>query len=180
MKTLPKLALLGSLYLAQGLPFGFFGNALPALMRSRGIELHGGIERAVADPVEASRNAVAQEVGTRAVADYRELIGEIDAAIIAAPTTHHHAIGMELLGCGIPLLIEKPIALTAAQGTDLVNLARQKDVTLQVGHVERFNPALTAVAADIRDPKYIEATRTSGYAAPFAACFASTSWISVW
>jgi predicted dehydrogenase len=118
---------------------------------------------AVADPVESSRTSVAQEAGTRAVADYRELIGEIEAAVIAAPTVHHHAIGMQLLNCGIPLLIEKPIALTSSQANDLVTLARQKGLTLQVGHVERFNPALTAVAADVRDPKYIEATRTSGY-----------------
>ena len=70
---------------------------------------------------------------------------------------------MELLGCGVPLLIEKPLALTSPQANELVALARQKGVALQVGHVERFNPALTAVAADVRDPKYIEATRTSGY-----------------
>ncbi len=118
---------------------------------------------AIADPVEAQRTSVAQETGTRAVADYRELVGEIEAAIIATPTTYHHAIGIELLGCGVPLLIEKPIALTGAEANELVALARQKGVTLQVGHVERFNPALTAVAADVRDPKYIEATRTSGY-----------------
>jgi predicted dehydrogenase len=118
---------------------------------------------AVADPVEAARNSVAQEAKTRAVADYRELVGEVEAAIVAAPTTLHHSIGMELLGCGIPLLIEKPIALTSEQANDLVTLARQKNVALQVGHVERFNPALTAVAADVRDPKYIDATRTSGY-----------------
>jgi predicted dehydrogenase len=118
---------------------------------------------AVADPVESARTSVAQEAKTRAVADYHELIGEIEAAIIATPTTYHHVIGMELLGCGIPLLIEKPLALTGAEANDLVALARQKGVTLQVGHVERFNPALTAVAADVRDPKYIEATRTSGY-----------------
>jgi predicted dehydrogenase len=118
---------------------------------------------AVADPVEASRKSVAQETGTRAVADYRELIGDIEAAIIATPTTYHHAIGMDLLNAGVPLLIEKPIALTSSQANDLVALAREKGVTLQVGHVERFNPALAAVAADVRDPKYIEATRTSGY-----------------
>src|SRR6478609_7887582 len=118
---------------------------------------------AVADPVEAARESVAQEAKTRAVADYRELIGDIDAAIIATPTTYHHAVGMELLGCGLPLLIEKPLAVTAQQASDLVTLARQKNVALQVGHVERFNPALTAVATDVRDPKYIEAVRTSGY-----------------
>lgn len=118
---------------------------------------------AVADPVDSSRTSIHQEFGTRTVADYRELIGEIEAAIIATPTTHHHAIGMELLGCGVPLLVEKPLALTTSQSNDLVALARQKNVTLQVGHVERFNPALIAVAADVRDPKFIEATRTSGY-----------------
>jgi predicted dehydrogenase len=118
---------------------------------------------AVVDPVEASRSAVAQEVKTRAVADYREVIGDIEGAIVATPTSYHHAIGMDLLSAGVPLLVEKPIALTSGEANDLVSLARQKGVTLQVGHVERFNPALTAVAADVRDPKYIEAARTSGY-----------------
>jgi predicted dehydrogenase len=118
---------------------------------------------AVADPVESVRNNVAQEAKTRAVADYRSLIGDIEAAIIAAPTSYHHAIGMELLGCGVPLLIEKPIAVSSDQANDLVTLARTKNIALQVGHVERFNPALTAVASDVRDPKYIDATRTSGY-----------------
>jgi predicted dehydrogenase len=117
----------------------------------------------VADPFETARNSVAQEAKTRAYADFRELIGDVEAAIIATPTSHHHAVAMELLHCGIPLLIEKPLALTAVQCDQLVYLARQKGVTLQVGHVERFNPALTAVAADVRDPRYIEAVRTSGY-----------------
>jgi predicted dehydrogenase len=118
---------------------------------------------AVADPMEASRASVAEEAGTRAVADYRDLIGEIEAAIVATPTTNHHAIGMVLLDCGVPLLVEKPLALTSSQANELVSLARQKNVALQVGHVERFNPALAAVSTDLRDPKYIEATRTSGY-----------------
>jgi predicted dehydrogenase len=118
---------------------------------------------AVADPVESCRNSVAQEANTKPVADFRELVGDIDAAIIATPTTYHHSIAMELLDCGLPLLIEKPITVTSQQADELVTLARQKNVTLQVGHVERFNPALTAVAADVRDPKFIEATRTSGY-----------------
>jgi predicted dehydrogenase len=118
---------------------------------------------AVVDPVEPARNSVALEAKTRAVDDYRKLIGGVDAAIVATPTASHHAIGMELLNCGLPLLIEKPLAPTTAQANELVAAARKKNVVLQVGHVERFNPALTAVAADVRDPKYIEATRTSGY-----------------
>jgi predicted dehydrogenase len=118
---------------------------------------------AVADPVEEARRSAAQEAGTQAVADFRELIGEIDAAIVATPTATHHAVGTELLAGGVPLLIEKPIAANTPQATDLVALARRQGLTLQVGHVERFNPALTCVAADVRDPKYIEAARTSGY-----------------
>jgi predicted dehydrogenase len=118
---------------------------------------------AVVDPVESARTTAAQEANTRAVADYRELIGEIEAAIVAAPTASHHAIGMELLASGLPLLVEKPLALDVAQANDLVALARKKGLVLQVGHVERFNPALAIVAADVRDPKFIEATRTSGY-----------------
>src|SRR5262249_32674842 len=65
---------------------------------------------AVADPVAESRESVAAEVRTRAVADFRELIGEIDAAIVATPTSTHHALGVELLGSGLPLLVEKPLA----------------------------------------------------------------------
>jgi predicted dehydrogenase len=118
---------------------------------------------AVVDPVEQARCSVAQEAKTQAVEDFRSVVGDIDAAIIATTTATHHAIGMELLNCGLPLLIEKPLAPTGDQASDLVATARKKDVVLQVGHVERFNPALTAVAADVRDPKYIEATRTSGY-----------------
>jgi predicted dehydrogenase len=118
---------------------------------------------AVVDPSESARRSVAQEARTRAVADFREVVGEIEAAIIATPTSSHHAIGMELLASGVPLFIEKPLAPNSHQANELVSLARKKGVVLQVGHVERFNSALTAVAADVRDPKYIEATRTSGY-----------------
>jgi predicted dehydrogenase len=117
----------------------------------------------VVDSVESARRSVAEETQSRPVADYRELIGEIDAAIVATPTSTHHAIGMDLLSGGIALLMEKPLAPTVAEANELVALARKKSLTLQVGHVERFNPALTAVSSDVRDPKFIAATRTSGY-----------------
>lgn len=118
---------------------------------------------AVADPVEAARRSVAQEGRTRGVSDYRELIGEIDAAVVATPTTTHHAVCTELLAGGISLLVEKPLTPTSAEADELVSLARRQGLVLQVGHVERFNPALAAVAAELRDPKYIQATRASGY-----------------
>jgi predicted dehydrogenase len=133
---------------------------------------------AVADPVEASRDSVVQEcnnviansaatvnggTSVRGVADYRTVVGDVEAIIVAAPTSLHHAIGMDLLNRGLPVLMEKPLAPTTAECDDLVALAGKKGLVLQVGHVERFNPALEAVASDVRDPKYIDATRTSGY-----------------
>jgi predicted dehydrogenase len=118
---------------------------------------------AVVDSDERSRRNAAEEFRTRAVADFRELVGEIEAAILATPTVTHHAIAKELLASGVSLLVEKPITCTAAEADELVELARRKGLVLQVGHVERFNPALASVAADVRDPKFIEATRTSGY-----------------
>lgn len=118
---------------------------------------------AVAEPFESARRGVADEFGVRVVADYRDLVGEIDAAIVATPTVTHYTIGMDLLRGGVALLVEKPIAPSTEQADELVALARRQNLVLQVGHVERFSPALACVAADIRDPKFITATRTSGY-----------------
>jgi predicted dehydrogenase len=118
---------------------------------------------AVADPLAECRERVAAEAHTRPVADYRELVGEIEAAIVATPTGTHHPIGVEMLAGGIPLFMEKPLAADSTAATELVNLARRQGLVLQVGHVERFNPALAWAASEVRDPKYIEATRTSSY-----------------
>ena len=118
---------------------------------------------AVADPVESSRNALADEVGTRPVADYHTLLDEIDAAVVATPTVTHRTIAGELLQAGIHCLVEKPLALNSAEASELVDLADSNKLVLQVGHVERFNPAFEAAGDALRDPKYITASRTSGY-----------------
>jgi predicted dehydrogenase len=118
---------------------------------------------AVVDPLEASRNRLAADCGTRALAGHRELLGQIDAAVIASPTRLHHALALDLLRAGAHLLVEKPLCVTAAEAEELVGTARQRGLVLQVGHVERFNPAFTHAAPHLRSPKYIEAMR----AAPF-------------
>ena len=118
---------------------------------------------AVADPVAEQRQRVAAECGCRAVADYHDLIGEIDAAVVAAPTGLHHPIGMELLGSGIHVLMEKPLAPSAEEAAELARTAETNRLVLQVGHVERFNPAFTASRAHLREVKYIEAVRASGF-----------------
>ncbi|WP_373525071.1 Gfo/Idh/MocA family protein [Nostoc sp.] len=117
----------------------------------------------VADSVEEARQRVAAEFHTAAFASHHELIGKIDAAIVATPTKSHHAVGLELLKAGVHVLIEKPITLTVPEADELVAAAAARRLVLQVGHVERFNPALAAVEPHVSNPKFIEATRTSGY-----------------
>lgn len=118
---------------------------------------------AVVDPLAEARNRVAAEAGVPAVADYRDVADQIEAAVVATPTHSHHAIGCDLLARGVALLVEKPLAASTVDADELVRLAESAGVPLQVGHVERFNPALGAVEAELNDPKYIEATRLSSY-----------------
>ncbi|TWT90629.1 Dehydrogenase [Pseudobythopirellula maris] len=118
---------------------------------------------AVADPSAEARAALAEKTGAEPVADYREAISRIDAAVVATPTVTHLDVAGELLAAGKHTLVEKPLAPSLAEADKLVRAARQAGVTLQVGHVERFNPALDAVREDLADPRFIQATRTSGY-----------------
>ena len=118
---------------------------------------------AVADPVAESRRLAAAETGAVELADYRDAIGLADAAIIAAPASLHHAIGMELLRHGIHLLMEKPMAVNVAQAEELVWAANWHGAVLQVGHIEQFNPALARVLPLVQNPRLIEANRASGY-----------------
>ncbi len=117
----------------------------------------------VADPSPAARQRIAEEFQVDVFEDHRQLIGKIDAAILAAPTEHHYWIGMELAEAGIHLLVEKPLTLTVAEADALLRVARARHLVLQVGHVERFNPAFVTAAAQLHRPRYIEAVRASGY-----------------
>ncbi len=152
MKTL-RLAVIGTGHLGR-----IHTRLLKSLEDVEDLELVG-----VVDPVEDSRQAVAQEFGTQQFACHTEVAGEIDAAIVAAPTQHHHAIVADLLKKNVHVLVEKPVTLDVDQADDLVAIAKQKKRVLQVGHVERFNPALSAAQPYVAQPKYIEATRASGY-----------------
>jgi predicted dehydrogenase len=99
---------------------------------------------AVADPVvDVLADAVAK-TGAAGFADPLEMIGEVDldAVVIASPTTTHAELAQAAIGRGLPLLVEKPLAATVEEGLALVEAAADRDVPLQVGHVERFNPAV--------------------------------------
>ena len=117
----------------------------------------------VVDPVAAQRDRVTAECRVPSFADYRPLLPSMDAAILATPTQSHYALGMDLLDRGIHLLIEKPLAATADQAGDLVRAAQRSGALLQVGHVERFNPALASALAAVDRPRYIEAVRACAF-----------------
>jgi predicted dehydrogenase len=117
----------------------------------------------VCDSVEAAASQLARECGTRAFSDYREMVTQIDAAIVATPTATHHRVGCDLLAAGVHVLMEKPLSRTRVEADELVAAAERKNVVLQVGHIERFNPALDSVRAFVNEAKYIEATRYTPY-----------------
>ena len=117
----------------------------------------------VVDPSTEARERVASQCDTKGYADYRPLFETIDAAIVAAPTSLHYPIVHDLLDAGKHVLCEKPLCPTVDESTRLVETAARRNVVLQVGHVERFNPAFEAVRSSTAGAKYIEAVRSSGF-----------------
>lgn len=118
---------------------------------------------AIADRDTERCQAIASELGVQAIADYRDLIGEVDAVSVATPTSSHFDIVSTLLNNGIHVLVEKPITATVQEAHDLVELAEGKGIILQVGHLERFNPALMAISPHVDNPKFIESHRIAPY-----------------
>lgn len=118
---------------------------------------------AVVDPDPAARAAVTSTCDVKAVADLADVDDHIDAAIVAAPTKYHHAIALDLLSRGVHCLVEKPITQTVAEADELIHAAARTGAALGVGHVERFNPAVSAAVPFVNDPKYITANRSGPY-----------------
>ena len=117
----------------------------------------------VVDARQEAREAVAAELGTRALADHRELLGEVDAVSVVTPTPAHFAIARDFLQNGAHVLVEKPITETAQQARELIEAARKSGRVLQVGHLERFNPAVRAAEPYLRTPRFIECHRLAPY-----------------
>jgi predicted dehydrogenase len=117
----------------------------------------------VVDPSAETRGAVAHELQVPSFAEPGDLYGRIDGAIVAAPSRFHHAVANELLSRGIHVLVEKPMTLNVGDADDLVAEAASRRLVLQVGHVERFNPALIAAKAHLSAPKYIDAVRSGPF-----------------
>lgn len=118
---------------------------------------------AVVDPCEPACVDLAKRCETAHAADARSILSGIDAAVVATPTATHAPVVTDLLQAGKHVLVEKPIAPTLAEADRMVDAAERAGVVLQTGHVERFNPAIQAAGDSLRDPRFIQATRSSGY-----------------
>ena len=117
----------------------------------------------IADPSVGARNAVGAELGVPVHADYRELLGHVDAVSIVTPTPQHFAVAKEFLEAGAHVLVEKPMTVTIEEGMQLVEAASAAKRILQVGHLERFNAAVQAVQPILTVPRFIESARLAPF-----------------
>src|SRR5881398_4100326 len=118
---------------------------------------------AVLDIDPARADEIGEKYKVKAAASLDEFAGMVDAASVATPTSAHFSIARDLLALGKHLLIEKPITEKTSDARDLAQVAAEKRLVLQVGHVERFNPVLSALEQRLTHPRFIEAHRLSPY-----------------
>jgi predicted dehydrogenase len=118
---------------------------------------------AVVDAEPTARDKVAGELGCRAVADYREILGEVEAVSIATPTPLHFAIARDCLERGVHVLVEKPITETLEEARALLAVAGRSGCVLQVGHLERFNSAILALEGTLGTPRFVESHRLAPF-----------------
>ncbi len=117
----------------------------------------------VVDADQGRAGVIARKLRTRAFADPLQLIGQVDAVSIVVPTALHHRIAKPFIEQGIHVLLEKPVTTTLEEADELIDMAARRGGIIQVGHIERFNPAINAVRSQIKAPGYMIAER----AAPF-------------
>lgn len=148
----------------QGIRVGVVGAGAFGRHHGRHYANHpGALLVAVADADRARAEAVAAGTGAEVVTDYHALIGKVEAVSIAVPATAHHAVAADFLDAGVHVFIEKPISVDSATAADLVKRAERAGVVLQVGHIERFSPAVGELARRIENPRRIAAVRQTGW-----------------
>ncbi len=111
------------------------------------------------EPNDAVAEDVASSLKIKRYPSVAALAKDVECAVVATPTTMHHEVARELLEAGVDVMIEKPITATADEAKSLIELAEARQRIIQVGHVERYNPAIAAVAEMVRNTRYFEAER---------------------
>jgi len=117
----------------------------------------------VVDLDKSRADNIAAQFNTLSFSHHTDLINKIDAASIVASTPEHYTVAKDFLKNGIDVMIEKPITTSIADADKLIDLAKEKDLIIQVGHLERFNPAVVALRNIIKKPMFIESHRLSFY-----------------
>lgn len=117
----------------------------------------------VVDVSEEQREAVAKECNCQAFADYRDLLDKVDVVSIVVPTSYHYDVAKNCIDAGLDVLLEKPMTVTLEEADDLIQRAKHKKTILQVGHLERFNPAVLAMAPYLTTPAFIESHRIATF-----------------
>jgi len=115
----------------------------------------------IADLNRVQAESVSKKVKTNAYTDYRDLIGKTDAVSVVVPTPAHFEVSRNFLENDIDVLIEKPITTTLAEADELISISAARDLIIQVGHLERFNPAILALKDIVKNPRFIESHRLS-------------------
>ena len=118
---------------------------------------------AVSDTRSERGHEIAKELGVEFVGDYKKLKGQVDAVTVAASTSSHYEIAKWCLENNISVFVEKPITVTSIEAKDLCDIAKKNNLTLQVGHVERFNPAMVSAKKVLRKPLFIEVHRLAPF-----------------
>ncbi|MFH0948367.1 MAG: Gfo/Idh/MocA family oxidoreductase [Elusimicrobiota bacterium] len=126
-------------------------------------QLYGVEFLGVCDVDKKRAEKIAKNFNVQSFSDYKELIGKVDAVSIVVPTPLHYAVAKDFLNAGVHCLVEKPITDNVSQAEELLKIANEKNVILQIGHIERFNTAVIEAQKYIKSPKFIEAQRLGPY-----------------
>ena len=119
----------------------------------------------IVDSDQKRAKIVSERYGTSNYKNYKDLFKKVDAVVVAVPTSMHYSIGKEFIEAGIHTLLEKPCTDDLGQAEELFDIAAEKNVTLHIGHVERFNGAVQELFKIVKDPIYIECRRMSPFSA---------------
>jgi predicted dehydrogenase len=117
----------------------------------------------IVDIDELRVNEIGAALAAPAYTDYRNLFGKVQCVSIAVPTRLHYQVARDFIDAGIDVLVEKPLTASIAEARELVAAAQKKNVLLQVGHLERFNPAIRRLEGVIREPKFVECHRLAPF-----------------
>ena len=118
---------------------------------------------AIVDADENRAREIGELLGVAPLTDYRELFGRVRCVSVAVPTRLHFQVARDCIEAGIDVLVEKPLTADIGEARDLVSAAKAKGIILQVGHLERFNPAIRRLESVIREPKFVECHRLAPF-----------------